>query len=122
MSRDASTGSGRRRLRRPLAILGLLAAGLFVLVFQQVLGITQRPSWPPPPGAVTSVGAEAATEAFAARAGTRPHDAARSSLARRRPSHRRAATGFYMCLTISFAKPEQETRVAPSGDVSPSRM
>ena len=76
MSRDASTGPGRHRLRRALAILGLLAAGLFVLVFQQVLGITQRPSWPPPPGAVTPAGAEAATEAFAARAGSRPHEAA----------------------------------------------
>jgi cardiolipin synthase A/B len=54
----------------------LLVAGLFVLVFQQVLGITQSPSWPPPPGSVTPSGAEAATEAFAARAGTRPHDAA----------------------------------------------
>jgi cardiolipin synthase A/B len=76
MSRDASTSPGRRRLRRALTILGLLAAGLFVLVFQQVLGITQRPSWPPPPGAVTPSSAEAATEAFAARAGARPHDAA----------------------------------------------
>ena len=76
MSRDASTGARRRRLRAALAILGLLVAGLFVLVFQQVLGITQRPSWPPPPGAVTPSGAEAATEAFAARTGTRPHDAA----------------------------------------------
>jgi cardiolipin synthase A/B len=76
MSRDASTGVRRRRLLAALAILGLLAAGLFVLVFQQVLGITQRPSWPPPPGAVTPSGAEAATEAFAARSGTRPHDAA----------------------------------------------
>ena len=66
----------RRRLRKALAIFGLLAAGLFVLLFQHVLAITQHPSWPPPPGAVTSAGAEAATEAFAARAGTRPHDAA----------------------------------------------
>jgi cardiolipin synthase len=76
MSRDASRGLRRRRLRNALAIVGLLAAGLLVLVFQQVLGITQHPSWPPPPGAVTPSGAEAATEAFAARAGTRPHDAA----------------------------------------------
>jgi cardiolipin synthase A/B len=76
MSGDASTGVRRRRLRDALGVLGLLVAGLFVLVFQQVLGITQRPSWPPPPGAVTPARAEAATEAFAARAGTRPHDAA----------------------------------------------
>jgi cardiolipin synthase A/B len=76
MSRDASTGVRRRRLRDALAILGLVATGLFVLVYQQVLAISQRPSWPPPPEAVTPSGAEAATEAFAARAGTRPHDAA----------------------------------------------
>ena len=41
-----------------------------------MLGITQRPSWPPPADAVTSAGAQAATEAFVARDGTRPHDAA----------------------------------------------
>ena len=76
MSRDATTSVRRRRLRKALAIFGLLAAGLFVLLFQHVLAISQRPSWPPPAGAVTSAGAEAATEAFAARAGTRPHDAA----------------------------------------------
>ena len=76
MSRDATTSVRRRRLRKALAISGLLAAGLFVLLYQHVLAITQHPSWPPPPGAVTSAGAEAATEAFAARAGTRPHDAA----------------------------------------------
>jgi cardiolipin synthase len=64
------------RRRDALGILGLLVAGLFVLVFQQVLGIRQHPSWPPPRGAVTPSGAEAATEAFAARADTRPHDAA----------------------------------------------
>jgi cardiolipin synthase len=76
MSRDASTGAPRRRLRDALGILGLLVAGLFVLVYLQVLGITQRPSWPPASDAVTSSGAEAATEAFAARDGVRPHDAA----------------------------------------------
>ena len=53
-----------------------MVAGLFVLVYLQVLGITQRPSWPPGSDAVTSSGAEAATEAFAARDGERPHDAA----------------------------------------------
>ena len=56
-----------------------LAAGALVGVFRlsafyrRVLAIPQRPSWPPPPDAVTSAGAEAATEAFA---GTRPRDAA----------------------------------------------
>ncbi|HET9288617.1 MAG TPA: phosphatidylserine/phosphatidylglycerophosphate/cardiolipin synthase family protein [Gaiella sp.] len=75
MSGDASTDVRRRRLRDALGILGLLVAGLFVLVYLQVLGITQRPSWPPDSDAVTSSGAEAATEAFAARDGVRPHDA-----------------------------------------------
>ena len=76
MSGDASTGARRRRLRDALGILGLLVAGLFVLVYLQVLGITQRSSWPPGADAVTAAGAEAATEAFAARDGVRPHDAA----------------------------------------------
>ena len=58
------------------AILGLALAAIFVVVYRQVLGITQRPSWPPPADAVTSAGARAATEAFAARDGVRPHDAA----------------------------------------------
>jgi cardiolipin synthase A/B len=53
----------------------LVAAALFVAVYRQVLGITQRPSWPPPSDAVTPAGAQAATEAFAARNGVRPHDA-----------------------------------------------
>ena len=53
-----------------------MVAAVFVLVYRQVLGITQRPSWPPPPDAVTSAEAQRATEEFAARSGTRPHDAA----------------------------------------------
>ena len=75
MRGEASTGSGPGRVRRALAIAGLVAAAAFVLVYRQVLGITQRPSWPPPSDAVTPAGAQAATEAFAARDGTRPHDA-----------------------------------------------
>ena len=59
-----------------MAVALLVFALLFVLVFRQVLGITQRPSWPPPADAVTSAGARAATEAFAARDSPRPHDAA----------------------------------------------
>jgi cardiolipin synthase len=51
-------------------------AALFVVVYRQVLGVTQQPSWPPPADAVTSTGAQTATEAFVARDGTRPHDAA----------------------------------------------
>lgn len=56
-------------------VLGTLAL-VFVVAYRQVLGVRQRPSWPPPDDAVTPAGAQAATEAFAARGGTRPHDAA----------------------------------------------
>ena len=76
MSHDASRGSAGRRGRAALAVVGLLAALLFVVVYRQVLGITQRPSWPPPAGAVTAASAQAATEAFDAEGGKRPHDAA----------------------------------------------
>jgi cardiolipin synthase len=59
------------------ALLGpLLLAGAVGLAYRRVLGVTQRPSWPPPPGAVTPDGARGATEAFAARGGARSHDAA----------------------------------------------
>ena len=71
MTGDASTVG-----RKALAVVALVAAALFVVVYRQVLGITQRPSWPPPPSAVTSAGAQAATESFVARDGSRPHDAA----------------------------------------------
>ena len=74
--RDEANTAARRRGRHGLAVVALVAAGLFVLVYRQVLGVTQRPSWPPPPDAVTPAGAEAATREFAARRGTRPHDAA----------------------------------------------
>jgi cardiolipin synthase len=76
MSSDANTGIATRRGRRALAIGALAAAAVFVVVYRQVLGITQKPSWPPPPDAVSSAGAQTATEAFAARDGTGPHDAA----------------------------------------------
>jgi cardiolipin synthase len=62
--------------RKGVAIASLVAAAAFVVVYRQVVGVTQRPSWPPPSDAVTAAGAEAATKAFAARSGTRPHDAA----------------------------------------------
>lgn len=53
-----------------------IAGALVVIAMRRVLAISQRPCWPPPPDAVTSAGAKAATAAFAARAGTRPRDAA----------------------------------------------
>ena len=75
MGDDATTRAPRSRGRRGAAIAGLALAALFVVVYRQVLGVTQRPSWPPPADAVTAAGAQAATEAFVARAGVRPHDA-----------------------------------------------
>jgi cardiolipin synthase A/B len=61
---------------RNAALGGLaLAAGLGA-VHRRVLGIPQRPSWPPSPAAVTPAGARAATEAFAARDGAGTRDAA----------------------------------------------
>src|SRR6478735_8783854 len=76
MRREPNTDTRSGRVRRAFAIAGLVAAAGLVLFCWQVLGITQRPSWPPPSDAVTSAGARSATEAFAARDGTRPHDAA----------------------------------------------
>ena len=64
---EASTGRGRRGL----ALAALVLAAVFVVVYRQVLGVTQRPSWPPPPDAVTPATAQAATESFSGR----PHDA-----------------------------------------------
>ena len=59
-----------------LAVVFAAFAAVFVFAYRRVLGVTQRPSWPPPADAVTAAGARAATEAFAARGGMRPHDAA----------------------------------------------
>jgi cardiolipin synthase A/B len=74
--RDSKTGAPRRRWRTALSILALVAAALFVFVYRQVLLATEQDNWPPPADAVTSAGAAAATEAFAARDGVGPHDAA----------------------------------------------
>ena len=65
-----------RVVRKALAlVLGAITL-VFVVAYRRVLGVTQRPSWPPPSDAVTPAGAQAATEAFVARGGARPHDAA----------------------------------------------
>ena len=55
--RRGRTDAAGSRARTAMAVVLLVLALLFVLVFRQVLGITQRPSWPPPAGAVTSAGA-----------------------------------------------------------------
>ena len=57
-------------------MFALAVAGLAVVVHRRVLGIVQRPSWPPGTDAVTADGAESATEAFRTRREARPRDAA----------------------------------------------
>ena len=56
--------------------MGGLAAVTLLVVHRRVLGITQRPSWPPPQDAVTSADAQVATQAFASQARPRTRDAA----------------------------------------------
>jgi cardiolipin synthase A/B len=63
-------------MRRTVLALVALAAGLVVVAHRRVLGIARRPTWPPGSDAVTSDGAQAATEAFGAREGAGPRDAA----------------------------------------------
>ena len=75
MAGDANRRGLRRRGRKALPIVALVAAALFVGLYRQALGVTQRPSWPPPSDAVTSAGAQAGVEEFA-RDDARPHDAA----------------------------------------------
>ena len=71
---DTADGAGHGRKVVRLVVSAFVL--LFVLVYRRVLGVTQRPSWPPHPDAVTSAGAQAATEEFVARGDARPHDAA----------------------------------------------
>ena len=66
--------SVRRWWRPVLAVFGLLLAGFFFLVYQQVLTIVQKPSWPPGPAAITAAGAQLATQRFVARTEVRPAD------------------------------------------------
>jgi cardiolipin synthase len=75
----SDAGSPRRsRARRGLALVPVALGAAFVVAYRRVLGIRRKPSWPPPPDAVTPATAQAATEAFAARSRVRPHDAALS--------------------------------------------
>jgi len=60
--------------RSVLAVVGILFAAFFFLVWRQVLSIVQNPSWPPGRGAITAAGAQLATQQFAARADPRPSD------------------------------------------------
>ena len=67
-------GRARRWWRPALATAGILVAALFYVVYRQVLAITQKPSWPPTPTAITAAGAQLATERFAARSDPKPAD------------------------------------------------
>jgi cardiolipin synthase len=62
----AARSRARRWWRPALAILGILLAAFFFVVYRQVLAIVQKPSWPPPASAITSAGAQLATQRFAA--------------------------------------------------------
>jgi cardiolipin synthase len=57
-----------------LAVVGILFAAFFFVVARQVLAIVQHPSWPPPRDAITSAGAQLATQQFAARSDPKPAD------------------------------------------------
>lgn len=64
-------------MRRAILAAGAVtAAGLGAVAHRRVLGIVRRPSWPPGANAVTAAGAQAAAEAFGARADVGPRDAA----------------------------------------------
>jgi cardiolipin synthase len=76
MSLGAGTDSRAGRTNKVLPLAVSAFAVLLVLAYRRVLGVSQRPSWPPPFGAVTPAGAQAATEVFVGRGTARPHDAA----------------------------------------------
>jgi cardiolipin synthase A/B len=76
-ARRATPTPGARSVGRiALAVGGLVVFALVVALYRQAIWLTEEDHWPPPAGAVTPAGAEAATEAFAARDGVGPHDAA----------------------------------------------
>jgi cardiolipin synthase len=60
--------------RRVLAVIGIVFVALFFLVYQRVLSVSEKPSWPPPPNAITAAGAQAAVASFDARSNPGPRD------------------------------------------------
>jgi cardiolipin synthase len=77
LARGTAPTSGAKSVGRiALAVAGLAAFALFVGIFRQVIWLTEEDHWPPPPNAVTSATAEAATEAFARQDDVDAHDAA----------------------------------------------
>src|SRR5215471_6316388 len=68
------SGWVRRWWRPVLAVVGILFAAFFFLVYRQVLWIVQKPSWPPGKSAITAAGAQRATQRFAARSNPKPAD------------------------------------------------
>ena len=73
MSPDERAKVAPPRGRRSLAVAAFIGVSVGVALYRRVLSIPQRPSWPPPPEAVTPAAAEAATQAYSAR--RRPHSA-----------------------------------------------
>ena len=67
-------GRFREWWRPVLAGVGLVLAGFFFVVYQQVLTIVEKPSWPPAANGITAAGAQLAVERFAARPDPRPAD------------------------------------------------
>lgn len=81
----ASSGGGdpsgrtrrwRRRLRRGGVVILIALVAAYAVVWWVSLRIVEHASWPPPPDAVTADGAQAMTEAFAARKDPERADAA----------------------------------------------
>ena len=67
-------GRFRRWWRPVLAVVGILFAAFFFVVSRQVLAIVQKPSWPPGANAITSAGAQLATQRFDAQSDPKPAD------------------------------------------------
>src|SRR5689334_1336780 len=65
MSREATTRAAPRPGPVLLGLLAIVGISALVSFYRRVLAIRKRPSWPPSPDAVTSAGAQAATQAYA---------------------------------------------------------